>query len=93
METVLRGLREFNRLKQIDVSKWAWISKSVVYELESWKRPCSSKIIQKYSDFFKVKVSDIYWIDECLEAGDILPHPSLSKKVNQILEWRNSSWM
>lgn len=81
----LKTIRQFNRLSQTELANAMEISKSRISEIESGKIIPSIKMIEKYSNYFDIPTSSIYFLSERLENRN--NSSFLSKKIIDILKW------
>ena len=87
--TIGRGLkliRVFHQLNQKELAAKLERSPSYISEIESGKKKPSYELLQQYSDFFDVPISNLFFLSESLakEPGEILP--SISTKIVCMIE-------
>lgn len=79
----LKSIRQFNRLTQTELSKALKVSRSTISDVESGRRPPTLKLLQCYSDYFKMPVSDIHLLSEGLDKSNSF----FTGTAMKILKW------
>jgi transcriptional regulator with XRE-family HTH domain len=61
LNKALRLMRVFNDLSQKELAEKLGISKSLISEIESGKKNSTIELLNKYSNFFDIPVSSIFF--------------------------------
>jgi transcriptional regulator with XRE-family HTH domain len=61
---VLKSIRKFNRLTQLELSKKIGVSRSYISEIENSEKIPSVEILRKYSEVFDIPLSAILLFTE-----------------------------
>jgi len=87
---ILKQIRIFNRLTQLESSKILNISRSYISEIESGKKIPSTDILQKYSQVFDLPISSLIFFTENIEDKKLLKNKAkffIQKKTIDLLNW------
>lgn len=90
LHKALKLIRQFHKIKQIDLALQLKISKSYLSELESGKKVISLDILNKYSEVFDIPVSSLVFFSESIETKGVLPSSFkkiVAEKIIKIMEW------
>ena len=80
----LKLIRVFHELSQKDLAEKLQISKSHISEIESSKKTPTLEVLYKYSKYFEIATSSIFFLSENIEMQR---EPEISKKVSAIIEF------
>lgn len=86
----LKLVRQFHKVRQIELAAEIGISKSYLSELESGKKPVSLDILERYSKRFDIPVSSLMFFSESLDGKDKISEKFKNKfasKIINIMEW------
>ncbi|SQH76928.1 conserved protein of unknown function,might belong to Transcriptional regulator [Shewanella benthica] len=86
----LKVIRQFHKLKQVELAEKLNISKSYLSEIESGKKHISMDLLGKYSTTFDIPVSSLVFFSESLDKEGQIPEKFkrvLANKIITIMEW------
>ena len=86
----LKLIRQFHKIKQVNLASELGISKSYLSEIESGKKPVSLEILEKYSKLFDVPVSSLVFFSESLNSKNKLPEKfrmMVASKIISVMDW------
>lgn len=86
----LKVIRQYHKLKQVELADKLSISKSYLSEIESGKKPVGYDLLEKYSEIFEIKTSSLVFFSESLDSKNKLSERFRSVfagKIIKIMEW------
>jgi transcriptional regulator with XRE-family HTH domain len=86
----LKIIRQFHKIKQVELAQTLSLSKSYLSEIESGKKPVSFELLEKYSDIFSIPVSSLVFFSEAIgkEGGGAKKfRHAFAGKILNIMEW------
>lgn len=88
----LKLIRQFHKIKQVDLAEKFQISKSYLSEIESGKKTVNFSLIEKYAQEFDISPSSLVFLSESLSKKDPKKisdkfSKAFSNKVIVIMEW------
>lgn len=88
----LKLIRQFHKVKQVDLAEKLQISKSYLSEIESGKKTVSYNLIEKYAQEFDISPSSLVFLSESLSKKEPKRisdkfSKAFSTKIVQIMEW------
>jgi len=87
---ILKQIRTFNKLTQLELSKKLDISRSYISQIEKGIKKPTNETLQKYSEAFDIPVSVIYLFAENLDNKEDLKSKAkklLTKSSLSLLDW------
>ncbi len=89
---VLRLIRQFNKMTQLELAEKLDISKSYLSEIESGKKTISLPLLEKYSTIFDIPASSLVFLSETLSHENPKKFSErfgkgFSEKVITVMEW------
>ena len=89
---VLRLIRQFHKMSQLELAAKLDISKSYLSELESGKKTVSLALLEKYSSIFDIPASSLVFLSETLSHENPKKFSDrfgkgFSEKVITVMEW------
>lgn len=77
----LKYLRIFNDYKMIQLSKEIGLSQGYISEIESGRKQPTLQVLEKYSEFFDIKISTIMLFSESLDKDDLKSNAGIKRRV------------
>jgi len=87
---ILRHIRTFNKLTQVELSEKLNISRSYISQIEKGVKKPTNDTLQKYSEAFDIPISVIYLFSENLDNKEDLENKAkklLTKSSLALLDW------
>jgi|DEB0MinimDraft_6_1074348.scaffolds.fasta_scaffold75759_2 transcriptional regulator with XRE-family HTH domain len=87
---ILKNIRTFNKLTQLELSDKLSISRSYISQLEKGVKKPTNETLQKYSEAFDIPLSVIYLFAENLDNKEDLKNNAkklLTKSSLSLLDW------
>ncbi len=87
---ILKHIRTFNKLTQLELSKKISISRSYISQIEKGIKNPTNETLQKYSEAFDIPLSVIYLFAENLDNKEDLKNKAkklLTKSSLGLLDW------
>jgi len=87
---ILKQIRTFNKLTQLELSKKLDISRSYISQIEKGIKKPTNETLQKYSEAFDIPVSVIYLFAENLDNKEDLKSKAkklLTESSLSLLDW------
>lgn len=83
---VLRMVRAYHHVNQIELSKQTGVSKTVISDLETGKKQPTLKTLEKYAKYFKIPPSAFLLYSELLNKEHEASEEAATK-LRKILNW------
>lgn len=84
---VLKLLRQYHRMTQVELADRLGISKSFLSELEAAKKTPSLELIERYAREFRIAPSTLLVMSERLGGAPESESKARAEKLIQFLEW------
>ena len=87
---ILKHIRTFNKLTQLELSKKLSISRSYISQIEKGIKKPTNETLQKYSEAFDIPLSVIYLFAENLDNKEDFKSKAkklLTKSSLSLLDW------
>ncbi|MCP5324876.1 MAG: helix-turn-helix transcriptional regulator [Oceanospirillaceae bacterium] len=89
---VLKLIRQFHSMTQLELAEELQISKSYLSEIESGKKTISLSLLEKYSNIFDIPASSLVFLSETLSKENPKKFSErfgkgFSEKVITVMEW------
>lgn len=85
MNKALKLIRQFHRLSQKEMADKLDVSAAYICEIEKGRKNVSLKLLESYSDVFKIPLSSLIYFIEKTEGGN--EKAPISRKALKMLEW------
>jgi transcriptional regulator with XRE-family HTH domain len=83
--TALKLLRQYHRMKGVELAAEIDISCSHISQLESGKSPAPLAILLRYADYFKVSLSGLMELVEAVQSDDL--KELKDEKLQRVYQW------
>lgn len=87
---ILKHIRTFNKLTQLELGKKLGISRSYISQMEKGIKNPTNETLQKYSEAFDIPLSVIYLFSENLDDKQALKNKAkklLTSGTLRLLDW------